>query len=96
MAEEKNLELAVLNKAGREALVESGLRDAEVAACSNAMACWTACRSDDLWCGSRHKPAKPFDCRQRVRGVALLEVEVDVLQRGVGKCRVLADGNGSE
>ena len=37
MAEEEILELGVLNKAGREALVDGGLRDAEVAACSNAM-----------------------------------------------------------
>lgn len=60
VAEEENLELVVVNNAGREALVDCRLRDAQVAACSNAIACWTACRSDDLWCGSRHNPAKPL------------------------------------
>lgn len=85
MAEEEKLELVVVSKAGREALVDGRLRDAQVAACSNAIACWTASWSNDLWCGSRHKSAnpKPLSARE----VALL----DILQRGVGKCRTAAD-----
>ena len=82
VAEEDVLELVVLSRAGREALVDGRVRDAQVAACSNAMTCWTGLRSDDLWCGSRQRRQAKV-----AREVALL----DRLQRGVGKCRLSAD-----
>ena len=74
----------MLNNARRGTFDDGRLRDAQVAACSNAIALDLAAQSDDLWCGSpASKPRSP-------KTLAYYRITVIGCAARVGKSRVLA------